>query len=63
MGFRTYLPGLLQILRITCRYIKRWETQIRNGLPSGNAQTALTAVLTACEAMEDILTAIIPKPD
>lgn len=60
MASRTYLPALLSILRSTCKYIARWETQIRSALPEGSAQTALTAVVTACEVMEDILKATIP---
>jgi len=60
MAIRTYLPSLLHVLRVTCKYIKRWETQIRASLPEGSAQTALTAVVTACEALEDIVQALIP---
>lgn len=60
MASRTYLPQLLSILRLTCKYIKRWENSIRAALPEGSAQTALTAVVVACEAMEDILKEVIP---
>jgi len=60
MASRTYLPRLLFILRLVCHYIQRWESQIRGALPDGAAQTALTAVVTACEAMEAILESEIP---
>jgi hypothetical protein len=60
MASRTYLPALLHLLRTVCKYIVRWEDQIRASLPDGTPQTALTAVVTACQAMEDILVGIIP---
>lgn len=62
MALRTYLPGILQLMRKLCKYGKRWETQIRTQLPDGAAQTAFTNVLVACEAFEDIVSALIPPP-
>lgn len=60
MGLRTYLPKLLFLLRLVCKYIRRYEDAIRDNLPSDAARTALSAVIVACEAMEVILEEVIP---
>jgi hypothetical protein len=60
MAFKTYLPALRFILEKSCRYIARYETQIRSHLPAGAAQEALTAVVTACQALIVFLDAAIP---
>lgn len=60
MGVRTYLPKLLAILRYTCKYIRRWESQIEDALQNDSQRNALHAVVTACEAMEAILEVVIP---
>lgn len=61
MANRTYLPKLLRLLRITCKYMKRWETFIRDHLPDEAAQTAFSNVLVACEALEAIVELLIPS--
>lgn len=60
MGVRTYLPGLLRVLRLMCRYALRWEDKIRQNLPDGAAQDAFTAAIVACQALEEIVFPLIP---
>lgn len=58
MSLRTYLPGLLALLRATCRYIARNQDRIERFIGPENV-AALTAVVVACEALEVILEAVI----
>lgn len=58
---KTYLPKLLKILEIVCKYILRYNVQIKKNLPS-NAAPAVDAVVTACQALSVIVDAAIPDP-
>lgn len=60
MASRTYLPKLLDIILLVCKYMLRWEVQIKNALGGGSAEAAFDAVLTACQAFVVILEGIIP---
>lgn len=57
-GQRTYLPTLVKVLEAGCSYIRRWRTQIEKFLPSEH-HTKLDNVLTACDALVDVLKTII----
>lgn len=60
MASRTYLPKFLQIMLLACKYMLRWEVQIKGALGGGSAEAAFDAVLAACQAMAVILEGIIP---
>jgi len=56
---KTYLPKLLKIATTLCKYIRRWETQIRERLGESD-EAKLDAVLVACDALEVALKLLIP---
>lgn len=62
MASRTYLPQLLRIIVIVCRYMQRYEALIKSHLGGGSAEAAFDAVLAACSAFVPILEALIPDP-
>jgi hypothetical protein len=62
MGFRTYLPFLLQIIKHACRYMLKYDTQIRSHLGGGAAEAAFDACLAACQTFVPFLEALIPDP-
>lgn len=62
MAFRTYLPHLAFILKLACRYMLRWQIQIKANLGGGSAEAAFDATLAACQALVVILDALIPDP-
>lgn len=63
MALRTMLPGLLKVLRETCKYIARNRDRIERFLENPENVLLLDAVVTACEAMEAVLEELIPhKP-
>lgn len=61
-GFRTYLPKLLLIGRLLCGYIRRHEEKIANNLGE-NGTAVVDAVLTACDALEVAILAVLPDND
>jgi len=58
---KTYLPTLLFILNKVCKYILRYNVQIKANLPS-NAAPAVDAVVTACQVLGAIVDGEIPDP-
>jgi hypothetical protein len=56
---KTYLPRLLQIARVICKYIRRYEDKIKANIPE-ESWPALAAVLVACDALEVVLETAIP---
>lgn len=56
---RTYLPKLSAILLLVCGYINKYRATILKYLPEGS-ETAIDAVLTACVALEVIVSAQLP---
>lgn len=56
---KTYLPTLVKILTHVCRYILRWNVQIKDNLP-GPAAPAVDAVLEACQALIEIIDGELP---
>lgn len=61
MPVRTYLPGIIALARAMCRFIDRYETQIRANLPSEYIPT-FEALQTACDAFDAIIPFITPAP-
>jgi hypothetical protein len=59
MSARNYAPKLLALLRLLCKYIRKYQPQLQAFVGTDN-EAALTAVVTACEAMEDILGGLLP---
>lgn len=57
----TYLPKLLLLMTILCRYILRWNIQIKAHLPP-TAAPAVDAVLSACQILVGIIDEEIPPP-
>jgi hypothetical protein len=62
MGFRTYLPQLLFILKLLCKYMLRYEDKIKANLGGGSAEAAFDAALAACQILVPILEGLIPDP-
>lgn len=58
MASRTYLPKLFFIVLAVCRYIGRWDTQIRRFLPN-NALPAYEALNLACAAFVEVLAPLV----
>ena len=56
---KTYLPKLAAILVLICRYILRWNVQIKANLP-GPASAAVDAVLEACQLLLVIVEGELP---
>lgn len=62
MGHRTYIPQLVNFLRIVCKYIvAHRETMIANG--PGSLGVKLDAVMQACEALLLVVPADLPTDD
>jgi len=62
MAFRTYLPHLVFILKLVCRYMQRYETQIKSHLGGGSTEAAFDAALAACQVLVPLVEALIPEP-
>jgi hypothetical protein len=62
MAFRTYLPHLVFILKLVCRYMQRYETQIKEHLGGGATEAAFDAALLACQTLVPLVEALIPDP-
>lgn len=62
MAFRTYLPHLVFILKLVCRYMQRYETQIKSHLGGGSTEAAFDATLAACQILVPLVEALIPDP-
>jgi hypothetical protein len=60
MASRTYLPTLLAIIKHACKFMARYEDQIKSHLGGGAPLTAFNAVLSACQALVPLLEEIIP---
>jgi len=54
LPMKTYLPKLVKVLTTVCRYILRWNVQIKANLPP-TAAPAVDAVVEACQVLIDIV--------
>jgi len=59
MTFKTFLPRLAFLLTQMCRYILRWNVQIKSYLPD-TAAPAVDAALEACQILLAIVDGEIP---
>lgn len=59
MGVRTYIPGIIAIVKTACRFMDRYDAQLRANLPS-EYLTTYNALHTACDAFQAIIPAIEP---
>jgi hypothetical protein len=62
MGFRSYLPKLAFLLRLVCKYMLKWQPQIKEHLGGGANEAAYDACLTACQVLIAVLDVLIPNP-
>ncbi len=62
MAFRTYLPHLVFILKLVCKYMLRYDAQIRANLGGGATEAAFDAALAACQVLIPLVEALIPNP-
>lgn len=60
MASRTYLPKLLFVVKVVCKYMLKWDDLIRPNLGGGSTEAAYDAVLAACQVLIPLLEAIIP---
>lgn len=51
MGSRTYIPTLVRLASALCIYITRYNSTLRDNMPSQEAVDALDALNLACEAL------------
>jgi hypothetical protein len=62
IGSKTYLPRLLYLLRILCKYIARYEVVIKHFLPS-TKHALVDAVMLACSTLSEAVAEEIPTGD
>jgi len=62
MASRTYLPKLAFILKLVCKYMQKWETEIKSHLGGGSTEAAFDAALAACQVLVPLIDALIPDP-
>lgn len=62
MASRSYLPHLVFVLKLVCRYMQRYETQIKSHLGGGSTEAAFDAALAACQILVPLVDALIPDP-
>lgn len=62
MAARTYLPKLAFILKYVCKYMLRWQTEIKAHLGGGSTEAAFDAALAACQVLIPLIEALIPDP-
>jgi hypothetical protein len=62
MASRTYLPKLLFILKLVCKYMLEWQVQIKSHLGGGSTEAAFDAALAACQVLVPLIEALIPDP-
>jgi len=60
MASRTYLPQLVFVLKLVCKYMQKWETEIKSHLGGGATEAAFDAALTACQILVPLVEALIP---
>ncbi len=60
MASRTYLPHLVFVLKLVCKYMTRYETQIKEHLGGGATEAAFDAALAACQILVPLIEALIP---
>lgn len=58
-GFRTYIPGIIALVRLACRYMDRYDAKIRENIPPEHL-AVYSALHTACDAFEAIIPLIEP---
>lgn len=56
---KTFLPQLLKIAHMLCRYMQRYETFIKSFLDE-DQQAIFDAALAACHALDVMLETVIP---
>jgi hypothetical protein len=59
MGLRTYIPGLILIAKGACRFMDRYDAQLRENIPSDYI-AVYEALKAACDAFEAIIPFIQP---
>jgi len=59
MAFKTYLPHLVFLLKLVCRYMLRYEDKIKAHLGGGSTEAAFDAALAACQILVPLVEALI----
>lgn len=62
MASRTYLPQLVFVLKLVCKYMLRWEAEIKSHLGGGSTEAAFDAALAACQILVPLVEALITPP-
>lgn len=62
MASRTYLPHLLYILKLVCKYMLRYQAEIKAHLGGGSTEAAFDAALLACQHLVPLIEALITPP-
>jgi hypothetical protein len=62
MASRTYLPHLVFVLKLVCKYMQRYETQIKANIGGGATEAAFDAALAACQILVPLIEALITPP-
>jgi hypothetical protein len=58
-SIRTYIPGIIALVRLACRYMDRYGAKLRENLPE-EQRGVYDALHTACDAFEAIIPLIQP---
>lgn len=59
MALRTYIPGIIAIVKLACRFMDRYDAQLRANIPSGQLSVYVT-LHDACDAFQAIIPLIEP---
>lgn len=59
MGVRTYIPGIIALVKLACRFMDRYDAKIRLNLPEEHL-AVYEALHDACDAFEAIIPFIEP---
>lgn len=54
MTAKTYIIGLARLMNLLCKYIQRYETQLRRNM-NDDQKAKLTTLLAACQALDAVL--------
>lgn len=58
-GFRTYIPGIILLVKGACRFMDRYDAQLRENIPAPQLPI-YEALHDACDAFEAIIPLIQP---
>lgn len=55
---KTFLPGVLKLMRLLCRYLNRYSPQLRKIVPPAH-HAKIDALFAACMALEEVIVPLL----